>query len=403
MERLVALVVTVLLHLVVATFLLGRWQVSLPGIGGDTARERAPAAATAAIAGHEAHDSSDGTWLPQQVVPDAPRSFASRSRDDALERAAAAGRAHEQRRRATQLRWRDRYFGEPIAGLLRMPIEQAWPALEQLVSEGDSRAAEALLELAAGCGHNEFARDAAYRHTADEATRGLEPRVATFIRSALDEERAWQREAFAQCNAHGLGGARLATFLGRPAPSSETSGSVFAEFMQEFVPEGATYPIVSPHGAALRRLMDGREPLTRDEWVTLLAALESDPWIALAIGHCLRSSCDDMPPMDRALRRQLQIDAAAFGSFSALTSLAEGYGQDGDHASRYAWWLYGRWAASTGCIPIATMTDLSGIALRLRELDGTLAVAERAAGAARARTLIATHGARMRALWNCPR
>jgi hypothetical protein len=31
-----------------------------------------------------------------------------------------------------------------------------------------------------------------------------------------------------------------------------------------------------------------------------------------------------------------------------------------------------------------------------------LTVAERAAGAAQARALIATHGARLRALWNCP-
>jgi hypothetical protein len=397
--RLFALTFVVALHVGVALLLTGRWQ---PFAGIDLAP--APAATPREEASSEpvtVRTVVDWTHAPEAPTATARETVAADTRVVVdLDQARAAGRAHAQRHVESIQRMRRRQYGDAIAALVEAPVREGWPALEQLAREGDRAAAEALLEKTARC-EPAPTRDAAYAKLADEASRGLDPVSAAFIRAALEHELAYLRRESDECRATGFGTPRLEMLLRERRIEPEGSAlAVSRQFLEEYRAEAApVYP--GPFGAVLERL--GSDDLTTDEWITLIAASDTDRAVAYALGYlCLERSCAGMPKLPPSERPRLLRAAADAGNVRAARALAEDFANAGDLGSAYGWMLFARWADASGCNPVATTLDLADTLRGIASLEAVLSPGQRRAGEMLGAALVTANAAGARSVWSCP-
>jgi hypothetical protein len=319
-----------------------------------------------------------------------------------LEQARAAGREHAQRHFESIQRMRQRQFGDALFALVEAPAAQGWPALEQLVREGDRAAADALSEMAARC-EKGASRAAGYARLADEAARGLDPVAAAFVRAALEHELAILQRESARCRAAGVGMARLETLLRErgiePRRGDGGDWDVWRQFREVFdAGSGPVFP--GPFASVLEKMRD--QPLATDDWITLFAAADDDRAVAYALGFCLLRACEGMPDLPDGERQRLLRASADAGNVRAARALAEDFANAGDLGSAYGWMLFARWADANGCNPVATTLDLADTLRGIASLEAVLSPGQRRAGEMLGASLVAANAAGARSVWSCP-
>ena len=397
MARLVALVITLALHVGVLLLITGHWR---PFPSRHEERVATPKPTPAPRASEPADEvAAVLDWTRPPATParvDAASRTTTRIVVD-LEQARAAGREHARRHVDAIRRMRVRQFGDAIGALMDAPPAQGWPALEQLAREGDRAAAQALVELSWHCDERPMAA-ASYARFADEASRGLDPVAAAFVRAALEQELAHRAAYATRCRESGFGSPRLTMLLRERGVEAGKIPQV--GFRETFQAEAA--PLQGgPFGAWLDA-MAGGDSLDADAWITLLAAADTDPAVAYAMGFCLMSSCAGMPELPAAERARLMRASADAGNVRAARSLAEDQANAGDLASAYGWLLFARWADATGCNPVATTLDLADTLRGIAALEAVLSPGQRQAGEVLGASLIAANAGGTRTVWSCP-
>jgi hypothetical protein len=333
--------------------------------------------------------------LPWHASGAAAGADARRASLDDVARAYRAGEAYFERWRRALHAARARHVGEALAQLMDLPIDQAWPALEARLAAGDPLAAEALLDLSCIDAAPEFVTVAA------RMGGGLDAATAAFVRGALEREYRWRRENAAACVAHGLGDARLAELAreryardGKTPPDGADPRALFAEAFPR-TPQPMHPDLDAPTSALLERvLLDTGTPLGEDEWITLIASADLEPAVAWILGHCvaIEGHCAAFPALGDTDRATLLERGAQAGTPVALDRLVERHRAAGDLVSAYAWALYLRWIAVSGCSPLSMVGEFADVSRTLAALDAELGAAERAAAIAQANALIAAHG-----------
>ena len=302
-----------------------------------------------------------------------PGEAASQFRTEAERLAYERGVSYELARRESFARLNDRAYGESIGALMRLPVRDAWPALEALAREGDDEAARALLQISV-CAIDAPQRDERYRRLRASAVEGLSPADAAFVHGALDAELLSIEQDEAACRSAGLDKLSLVqlardrlTALGRPKPPPEGRDvHAWIRYYGEAFPSsgedtrGTWISDVAPE--ALRWLERFELGLTADEWRMLVESAPEDPTLVSHIAHCALRQCEALPAeaWDDALG--FVERAAGFGSYPSVAAMIERHRAAGADTVAHAWAEFGMWVIEAGCHPMPSSLEYAQLA-----------------------------------------
>ncbi|HET9484432.1 MAG TPA: hypothetical protein VFO79_10785 [Xanthomonadales bacterium] len=377
------------------------WLLFAPGASPSTAAlprpERAAAREPAPIPERQAvrGGTRDGRAAPFE--PGAPAA----AFDTPAERAAyERGVAYELARREAIARHHDRTYGEELGAIMRLPLPNAWRALEALAARGDDTAADALLALGA-CAAEIPGRGETYRRLRDSAVEGLAAEDAAFVHGALDAELLGIESDARTCKAAGLDRARLVELAerrlhalgrGEAPPRGDDAHAWLEYFRRAFTPvEGAAFATEpGPEARAWMERLDAS--LDAAQWQRFQREAPADPVLAMRVAYCAMARCPDLPA-EAWTDADAWIDrAAAYGFPQAISDVVDRRAQGGALADAHAWAEFGMWAIASGCFPIAQSIEYAQLARQRAAIAARLSPAQRAEARHRLATMMQSHG-----------
>ena len=406
-RRAFALVVVVALHAAFGWVLFAPKPVEPLERVAPRPGERDEAPPRAATRPAETRSSRPGTARAEAryEAGEATARFASAAERLAYER----GTAYELARQEALQRHHERTFGPDIGRLMRRPLREAWPALEQRALAGEDGAAHAL-DLLASCDVAIEERGSTYRSLRESAVEGLSPVDAAFVHGALDTELLALEADARTCRAEGFGSQRLADLaqrrlaaLGRPEapPTGDDRHAWRPYFERAFgTPVGPDSSIpVSPQAAPwIERL---ERTLTAEQWRALDRDPPDDATLVTRVAYCAMARCAELPAeawdqADRYVQR-----AAEYGFPQAVSGVAERESGAGAYAQAHAWIEFGMWVIEAGCFPIAQSLEYAQLARQRAAIAARLTAAQFAEARRLFAALIRQHGNEALAAQGC--
>lgn len=332
--------------------------------------------------------------------PDRPRgpSIATPHRERPFEPGAPAGElstpaeraayergvAYELARRQSLSRMYEALYGEEIGALMRLPLPNAWRALESLAEGGDDLAAEALFALSS-CAAENPRRGETYRRMRDTAVQGLARADAAFVHGALDTELLGIDADARTCAAAGLDRQRLIELASRrlrargdetPMPVGENALAWLDYYRRAFPSaEQALFP--EPITAETTVWLDRLDAaMTPEEWAAFRRDAPDDPALAIRVAYCALARCADLPPQAWT-EADVYIDRAAqYGFAQAISHVIDRHEGERALVDAHAWAEFGMWVIASGCFPVAQSIEYAQLARQRALLAARLTPAQ---------------------------
>lgn len=405
-RRAVAFAVAIALHAGFA------WVLFAPKPASEASRQTASRAQVDALASSGDADSLSAphSRRPQRSSAARPArryepgEAAARFATAAERQAYARGVEYELSRRDASQRYYARILGDEIAGLMQLPLDEAWTALEQRALAGDARAAEALNALSGNCSFDPFdpgRRGEKYRFMRDRASAGLAAPDRAFVHGALDTELLAIESDEQACRAAGLGRDRLVRLaerrletLGRPEapPSGDDSHAWLEYYARAFPPiEQSPFPTEpSPQARRwLERIDDALDPAA---WRELSREAPDDPALVARIAYCALAKCGDLPPEAWDEATHYVERAAQNGLPQAIQSVIAREVEASALAQAHAWAEFGMWIIESGCFAVPQALEYADLARERAAIATRLTAVQFADARRRFAVLIQAHG-----------
>ena len=329
--------------------------------------------------------------------PGAPASdFATPAERAAYER----GVSYELARRESLARQYDRAYGEEIGAIMRLPLPNAWRALESLAAQGDGAAADALLVLGA-CTAEIPERGDTYRRARANVVEGLAPDDAAFVHGALDTELLGIESDARTCKAAGLDGARLVSLAEQrlraqdrpePPPTGANAHAWIDYYRRAFsapeAPQRTTE--VGPEASAWLERLDAA--LTPEQWSQFRRDAPEHPALAMRVAYCAMSRCPDLPPEAWSASDRYIDRAAEYGFPQAISHVIDRHAAISGLAQAHAWAEFGMWVTASGCFPIPQSLEYAQLARQRALLAARLTSAQFAEARQMLAVLMRRHG-----------
>jgi hypothetical protein len=298
---------------------------------------------------------SDETLPAAQTAPEVSSELIVRDAD-------AAAKAWWMRAQRVTAAKEAKEFGADNAGLLRLPIDEAWNALKAR-SEGDARAMLLMNYLSGIC-----EAERTYRRTPlkPDFLAGLPEGWAPFI-DRLHEMQADTHEArVSRCD--GVGRESLRAFLldhidrllsdDSPetrlalANDNPNDSEAIAD-LRELARETPGTQADRMLGSRLLRSVDSSQ---QSEGRAILERLApDDPTVAIELAYCLTEGCDHFAANPSAAMPSIEI-AAGLGEQPGFYMMAKALDASNDAAGAWAWSNYALSLALAGCFETAVPT-----------------------------------------------
>ncbi|HVF35462.1 MAG TPA: hypothetical protein VND91_09090 [Candidatus Saccharimonadia bacterium] len=334
---------------------------------------------------------------PHDFEPGAPAGdFASPTERAAYER----GVSYELARRESLARQYDRAYGEEIGAIMRLPLPNAWHALESLAAQGDEAAADALLVLSA-CTAEIPERGDTYRRARANVVEGLAPADAAFVHGALDTELLAIESDARTCKTAGLDGGRLVSLAeqrlraqdrSEPPPTGANAHAWIDYYRRAFsAPEVSlrTTEVGSEASAWLERLDAALSP---EQWAQFRREAPEHPALAMRVAYCAMSRCPDLPSEAWSASDRYIDRAAEYGFPQAISHVIDRHAAASGLAQAHAWAEFGMWVTASGCFPIAQSLEYAQLARQRALLAARLTPPQFAEARQMLAVLMRSHG-----------
>jgi hypothetical protein len=254
-------------------------------------------------------------------------------------------------------------FGAGNAALLRLPIDEAWKALQARAKSGDKHALMLMNWLSAACDQGRT-----YRRTPFKPgyLAGLPEGWAPFIERLHDQQADAHEARMSRCD--GVGRESLRDFLldhiDRLLRSDDPEvklGIVSdnpddAEAIADLRELARETPGPEVDGMLGSRLLRSADSSQQAEGRAILERLASDdPTIAIELAYCLAEGCDHFAANPPAAMPWIEI-AAGLGEQAGFFMMAKALDASNDAASAWAWSNYALGLALAGCFEAGVPT-----------------------------------------------